>query len=434
MSREVDRIMDMAVKEQKQNGEYDLESLEFHIRGTMHDIGKKLLERILNAESNSKTEKVEKRFRLEGYQEKTVQTVLGKVKIRRAYYYDRKQGEGQYPRDKELDIVGTSFSPGMRRIMGKVGAYQPFMLGQEAIQEMSGVSVTAKEIERISEEIGQKAEEFLREEKSREQSNKNVKPINVMYISIDGTGVPMVKAETENRLGKGEDGKAKTREAKLGCIFTQTGVDKDGYAVRDENSTTYVGAIETAEEFGERIYCEAIHRGIERATKICMLGDAAAWIWNIAQGQFPGAIQIVDQYHAREHYWSVAKVFFGKDEKKRQWWAEKLRIELDDGKVEKVIESIKQLVPSTDEQRDVCKREIGYYENNKHRMRYDQYRREGLFVGSGVIEAGCRTLVGQRLKQSGMHWSLRGANSIIALRCCISSHLWEDFWEYRAAA
>jgi len=287
----------------------------------------------------------------------------------------------------------------MRRIRGKVGAYQPFMLGQEAIQEMAGVSVTAKEVERIAEELGQKAEEFLR---TREQTKKDVEAINVMYISIDGTGVPMVKAETENRSGKGEDGKAKTREAKLGCIFTQTGVDKDGYAVRDENSTTYVGSIETAEELGKRIYREAINRGIERATKICMLGDAAAWIGNIAQEHFPGAIQIVDQYHAREHYWNVSKMFFGKDGKKRQLWAEKRRMELDDGKVEKVIASIKQLVSSTDEQRDVCKREIGYYENNKHRMRYDQYRREGLFVGSGVIEAGCRTLVA---KPCRWHWT-----------------------------
>lgn len=402
----------------------------------MHEVGKSFLEILLQEfyDQSKEENKIEKRFRYIEEREKTILTVLGKVRLRRAYYYDRNANEGMCPYDKALDVVGTSFSSGMRRIIGRVGAYQSFWQGHEDIEELAGVKVTAKEVERISEELGQKAEEFMREEKAREQSNKNVEPINVMYISIDGTGVPMVKAETENRSGKGEDGEAKTREAKLGCIFTQTEVDKEGYALRNENSTTYVGSIENAEEFGKRIYCEAINRGIERATKICMLGDAAVWIWNIAQEQFPQARQIVDQYHAREHYWNVAKLFFGKDEKKRKLWAEKRRIELDDGIVEKVIESIKQLVPSTDEQRDVCKREIGYYENNKHRMRYDQYRREGLFVGSGVIEAGCRTLVGQRLKQSGMHWSVRGANSIIALRCCISSHLWEDFWAYRAAA
>jgi len=79
-------------------------------------------------------------------------------------------------------------------------------------------------------------------------------------------------------------------------------------------------------------------------------------------------------------------------------------------------------------------REIGYFEKNKDRMRYNEFRRQGLFVGSGVVEAGCRTVIGQRLKQSGMHWTVKGANSIIALRCCFLSNRWEDFWEYRACA
>ena len=84
--------------------------------------------------------------------------------------------------------------------------------------------------------------------------------------------------------------------------------------------------------------------------------------------------------------------------------------------------------------KELCEREIGYFEKNKERMRYADFKKRGLFVGSGVMEAGCRTVVGQRLKQSGMHWTVNGANSIIALRCNLLSNRWEDFWEYRAAA
>jgi len=259
-------------------------------------------------------------------------------------------------------------------------------------------------------------------------------PIKIMYATMDGTGVPVVKKETTGRKGKGSDGQAKTREVKLGCIFTQTGVDQDGYAVRDELSTTYIGKITTAEEFGKSLHREAIRRGVEQAAKVCVIGDAAPWIWNIAQDYFHGAIQIVDLYHAREHYWNVAKLFFGKDERKRHRWTERRKKELNDGAVGKVIRSIGRLKSMTEEQREACRCELNYFKNNKHRMHYDHYRREGLFVGSGIIEAGCRTLVGQRLKQSGMHWTVRGANSIIALRCCLFSHLWEDFWAYRAAA
>ena len=331
--------------------------------------------------------------------------------------------------------------------MGKVGAYQAFGLGHEDIEELAGVHVTAKEVERIAENLGKDAEIFLRDNQGRKEERESDKAIKVIYIEIDGTGVPMVRRETEGRQGKGVDGEAKTREAKLGSIFTQTEVDKEGYPIRDELSTKYNGGIETAEEFGKRMNQEAMIRGVERAARVCVLGDGAAWIWNIAEEYFPGTTQIIDEYHAREHYWknakrvlNVARLFFGKDEKRLRGWTEKRKRELDDGEVEKVIKSIKRLNPSTDEQRGVCRQEIGYFENNKHRMRYDQYRRECLFVGSGVIEAGCRSVIGQRLKLSGMstgsfgHWTVDGANSIIALRCILMSHRWEDFWQARAAA
>lgn len=416
-------------------GRQDLETLEFFIRGSMHAVGRSLLETLLKglrAKDNS-GKSLDKRFRYKEERTKTIVTVLGEVKITRSYYYDRKECEGIVPLDRLLDIVGTTFSPGMRRIMGRVGVYQSFGLGHEDIKELAGIEVTAKAIERISEDLGAQAEIFLCKQVEKEHDSQK-QPIKIMYATMDGTGVPVVKKETVGRQGKGSDGQAKTREVKLGCIFTQTGVDKDGYAVRDELSTTYVGKITTAEEFGKSLNDEAISRGIERAEKVCVIGDAAPWIWNIAQEYLPGAIQILDLYHAREHYWNVANLFFGKNEKKRHQWTERRKKELNNGAVDKVIRSIGRLKPVTEEQREVCRREMNYCENNKHRMHYDQYRREGLFVGSGVIEAGCRTLIGQRLKQSGMHWTVRGANSIIALRCCMFSNLWEDFWAYRSAA
>jgi hypothetical protein len=115
-------------------------------------------------------------------------------------------------------------------------------------------------------------------------------------------------------------------------------------------------------------------------------------------------------------------------------WMENRRVELDEGKVENVIGAIKQLSSQSGTHKDLCDREMGYFEKNKERMRYAEFRRLGLFVGSGVLEAGCRSVIGQRLKQSGMHWTVEGANKIIALRCSIMSNRWEDFWEQRACA
>ena len=253
-----------------------------------------------------------------------------------------------------------------------------------------------------------------------------------MYIAIDGTGVPVVRRETEGRKGKDETGKAKTREAKLGCVFTQTQLDENQRPVRDENSTTYVGAIETAEAFGSRIYAEAIRRGMTRAAKAIILGDRAHWIWAIAEEYFYGAIQIVDLYHAREHLALIAKLVYEASAIKSKAWLEARREQLDAGDVEAVIASLRRLRPSNTKVEVEVRTAADYFHRNAERMRYAQFRKQGLFVGSGVMEAGCKTICGQRLKLSGMHWTVRGANAIIALRCCQLSSRWEEFWEARA--
>jgi len=157
-------------------------------------------------------------------------------------------------------------------------------------------------------------------------------------------------------------------------------------------------------------------------------------IWNIAEERFYRAIQIVDLYHAQEHYWTVARAIFGSHQEKLKQWTQRRREELSEGNVDSVIKAIRRLAVSNPAQVEILEAEIAYFEKNKHRMRYAEFRRQGLFVGSGVVEAGCRTVIGQRLKQSGMHWTVKGANSIIALRCCILSNRWEDFWEQRVAA
>jgi hypothetical protein len=429
------------LRDREKQGHVDLEALEFNIRSSMHSVGGMFLERLINSDGGDyrgRTLRSEEgqMFEFKEYRDKDVLTVLGPVTVQRAYYYDRDSGEGYCPKDAALDIAETSFSPGVRRIMARVGAYRPFGLGHEDIKEMVGIEVDPKAIERIAHQLGEEVEGFYQEEGSRFLSGKLIalRSVRTMYICMDGTGVPMVKAETANRKGKGEQGQAKTREAKLGCVFTQTTVDEKGYPKRDEDSTSYVGAIETTEAFGNRIYPEALRRGLERAQKVCVIGDAAPWIWNIAEEHFYGAIQIIDLYHARQHYWNVARAVLGSHEKKLNQWTERRRKELDEGKVEEVIQAIQRLAVSAPEQKEILEGEIVYFEKNKDRMRYGDFRRQGLFVGSGVVEAGCRTVIGQRLKQSGMHWTLKGANNIIDLRCCILSNRWEDFWEQRASA
>jgi hypothetical protein len=407
----------------------------------MHKIGGRLLEMLVNADGGDYRGRTlpcahGHEYEFVEYRDKALLTVLGRVAVRRAYYRDKECGSGYCPKDRALDIEGTSYSAGVRRMMSKVGAYQPFGLGHEDLEELAGIRVSAKEVERVAEGVGAQVDTFHTVEAKAALSEKIVpiKPIPRMYVCMDGSGVPVVKKETAGRQGKGEEGQAKTREAKLGCIFTQTGLDEEGRPVRDEESTSYTGAIEPVETFGWRIYEEAMRRGLDRAKEVCVLGDGAPWIWNIAEEHFYGATQVVDLYHAREHYWDVAKACFSQDKDKQHQWAEDCRQELDEGKVEDVIDAIKTLLPLSGHGRESGERAIGYFQKNRERMRYADFRKRGLFVGSGVLEAGCRTVIGQRLKQSGMHWTIRGANTIIALRCSLLSNRWEDFWESRVCA
>jgi hypothetical protein len=244
----------------------------------------------------------------------------------------------------------------------------------------------------------------------------------------------VTKKEREGRAGKMEGQPARTREVKLGCVFAQTATDKDGRPIRDPGSTSYVAAIEPAEEFGLRLYTEAWRRGWNRARQKVVLGDGAVWIWNLADQHFPGAIQIVDLYHARQHIWELAAKLHPNDERARKRWVGACLDRLDAGKIEALVKILRDIRSGDADLARAVSNEADYFERNAGRMRYPKFRAQRLFVGSGVVEAGCRTVVGKRLKCSGMFWSVRGANTILALRCCRLSNRFEDYWESRSRA
>jgi len=366
-------------------------------------------------------------------------TALGEAEVRRPWYLCPHCHQGQVPADRELDIPNADFSPGVRRMQALVGQQVPFDHGREQMKLLAGLEVTAKSVERTAESIGADiADAEQRQIRQALQLDLPVlvsEPIPILYVQMDGTGVPVVKKETEGHKGKTDGQPAHTREVKLGCVFTQTTWDKEGYAIRDPDSTTYTGAIETAEEFGKRIYREAWTRGWSRAQKKVVMGDGAEWIWNLADLHFPGAVQIVDLYHARQHLWDLARRLHPNDPGQQQAWMKlhQKRL-LDQGKIEKLILSLRGIASTNAEVREKLRTEADYFARNAERMRYPKFRRQHLFVGSGVIEAGCKTVIGSRLKQSGMFWTVHGANSIIALRCCHLNGHFEDYWEARRAA
>jgi hypothetical protein len=414
------------------------------LRSTLHRAGAAALSQLLQFPAPS-----EKRRRLAcpcgqqaHYREqrsKPVLTALGPVEILRPYYLCAHCGIGQFPVDVELDIEDTEISPGVRRMQALVGQEAPFDHGRQQMKVLAGLEVTTKSVERTAEAIG--ADIAQREQAEIQKALQLELPvvagdtIPVLYVQMDGTGVPVVKKETVGRQGKMEGQPPHTREVKLGCVFTQTGWDQEGYPIRDPDSTTYTGAIESAEQFGRRIYAQACGRGFSRALKKVVIGDGAEWIWHLVALHFPEAIQIVDLYHARQHLWEVARKLYADDAGKQKAWMKMHQKRLlDRGKIEKLVAALRSIESDNPEVREKMRIEADYFERNTGRMRYPKFRGQHLFVGSGVIEAGCKTVVAFRLKRSGMFWTVRGANAILALRCCHLNGDFENYWEQRRAA
>ena len=425
----------------RKTGRWELEALEMAMRAAMHRAGAAALTALLQfpapaADLRNMPCACGHQAHYRELRSKPVLTAVGQAEASRPYYLCPDCHNGQFPADVELDIVHTEFSPAVRRMLALVGQEAPFDHGRQQIKLLADLEVTTQNVERTAEAIGQ---DIAVGEQAEIQRAKQLdlpivlgKPIPILCVEIDATGIPVVKKETVGRQGK--DGHpARHRDVKVGCVFTQTTWDAEGYAIRDPDATTYVAAIETAEEFGKRIYLEAWKRGWSRAAKKVVIGDGAEWIWNIADLQFPGAIQIVDLYHTRQHLWDLARKLYLNQEAEQRRWMMVHQDMLDNGDVENLVVALRSIDSSNPELAEAIRTTANYFETNTSRMRYPEFRSQHLFVGSGVIEAACKTVIGSRCKQSGMFWTVHAANAILALRCCHFNGRFEDSWEARRA-
>jgi len=440
--REIDQWLHVLFNGRRKTGHVDLEASEMMMRSAMHRVGAAGITELLRfpvppAEQRTVPCSCGHRAHYQELRSKPVLTAVGRVEVSRPYFLCSHCHNGQFPDDVALDIENKECSPGVRRMRAVVGQEAPFDHGRQQMKSLADLEVTSKAVERIAESIGEdiaaREQQQIRRVVQLDLPLVVGKAVRILYVLMDGTGVPVVKKETEGRAGKKAGEPAHTREAKLGCVFTQTKWDTEGYAIRDPDSTTYTGAIETAEEFGKRLYLEAWNRGWSRAEKKVVIGDGAEWIWNIAQQHFPGAVQIVDLFHARQHVWDLARKLFPLDKAERERWITIEQDHLDEGKIEELVCSFRSIQVADRDLAEEILTQAEYFDKNAQRMRYPKFREQHLFVGSGVIEAGCKTVIGARLKQSGMFWTVRGANAILALRCCQRNGEFEDYWESRVA-
>ena len=418
--------------------ELDFEALEMALRHGTLRLAARAIEQRLNADTSDELgPRVPCRCGGEahfaGRRSKQFHSVLGPLRLERAYYHCPACGHGFFPRDRQLSIENTSLSPALTRMTGTVAALVSFQEGSELLQELAGVTVDAKQVERTAEALGQE----IAEDEHHHCEPLDTLPLpQTLYLGVDGTGIPLRAEDLAGVPGKRESG-AKTREVKLCTIWSAESLDAEGTPIRDEGSITYSAAIESARipdiakersAFAQRVWRESQRRRFTQAERMATLGDGAPWIWNLVEELFPGAIQIVDRFHAKQHLSELSKALYGLTSPRAAQWAKRRHEELDSGQFHALLSALRRQVARSEEAR----RCLHYFQSNRERMRYPEFHAQGLCTSTGVVEAGCKVAIGTRLKRAGMHWTVRGANAIIALRCSKLSGRFQDFWERRS--
>jgi hypothetical protein len=400
--------------------------LELGLREALRRDGRQALEELFNdAHWRLERDQTEPGEKCYAARPTTVDTLFGPLCVRRNYYTDG-QGGGRAPLDEALGMV-EGCTPALARLMCRAGAVEHYEAAAASLNEYSGLTVNGRRIQRLVNRLGPQMAQWPRPSPPLCLPPRD----QVFYVEGDGTGIPVRPEETEGRKGKQDDQCAKTREVKLGCVFTQTKEDEEGKPVRDPESTSYVATLEPAAEFGGLLRAEAFRRGLALARLVVFLGDGAAWVWQLARVNFPMAVFILDFFHAAQHLELLAGALFGEktDASKTQWeqWAKVLK-EQPDG-LEIILREARQALPRRGRRREAALKQIAYFESNTNRMRYAEYLARGLFIGSGVIEAGCKTVIGLRLKQSGMFWGVTGAKNVLDIRALLENRQFALFWE-----
>ncbi len=330
------------------------------------------------------------RMRSRGRRGKGLLTALGRVPFARSFYQCLPCSQGRFPDDERWDIVNTTYSPGVRRLMARAGRQSHFAQAAEDLRCYAGLSVEAREVERVAEAVGQQVERWRAAEQERVlQALRAPAPAAAgeakFYISFDGTGVPVRQSELIGRRGKQADGSARTREAKLGGVFTPVGLDPAGYPQRDPHSTTYVGAIESSTLFGWRLYAEARRRGLEQAQTVVALTDGARYNHTIIPTHFPQALHIVDLFHAYEHLTALAQILWGQEAKAPKTWRDCLQA----GDITRLLRQAGKKLPSSAPSKKSMLTRLGYCENLERQI--------GDWHSSGRVVPVCKKWSGGRM-------------------------------------
>lgn len=340
-------------------------------------------------------------------------TLLGTIEVKRAYYLCRNCHRGSCPLDKQLGFCAGSISAGLDELLALLGCQFSFAHSAEMVKRLTLIEVSPNRCRRSTEGLGQlvAAEEEQTRQQVWEQPTLNLppvdnEPIDPLYISADG--VTVHTRETA------------WREQCVGAVYTAAHIPLHTSELRSQK-ISYTTELGSRPKFAQHLWLEAHRRGLQQAKRVVFIGDGAQWLWEMAHDLFPGAIQILDWYHATSYLWAVARELY-KDEQSACQWLEPLLAALAQSNLAFVLKELQQQAASSPAARSA----LTYFTNNQIRMDYARYRKLKLQIGSGTIESACKHLIDARLKQAGMRWNLENARCLAKLRARFKSDRWQQ--------
>lgn len=352
----------------------------------------------------------------------------GELTVTRRYYSCGCCGHGFAPLDPLAGLDAGATTPTVRAWMAHLAALAPFELAATTLQELTGLSVSPATVERVAVAVGEAFHHSRQAQALQHQEGRLPQPKerpHRLYVALDGTMTPL--RDPWQRDGSRGALVCRYGECKIGVVYEARPSPKGDRGVLRKR---YVATLGDVEAFAPLIGAAAHLSGHHFAKELIVLGDGAVWIWRLAARQFPTAIQIVDFYHASEHLWSVARARFGEESPEAKGWVEARQEELKQDQLGRVLTSIAEWQPRGKAHQELREREYHYFASNAERMRYGSYVKKGYHIGSGVVEAACRHVVGSRLDQVGMHWRQERAEAIVGLRAALCSTTAPDLRPY----
>jgi hypothetical protein len=389
---------------------------ELFRRAGQQAAGKLLVERWQEADVGAivQCEQCRESMKPIGRRKKTLQTVCGAVEINRRVYYCAKCRQTKALLDRRLGVESSGMTPGLMRLVCRTALELPYQQSERLLNDTLGFTpCSAREIERIAKQHGQRIEKSQFEEGPAEPVRKPRRQRKVSYcLAIDGVMIPGLPDAQEHRLN--------WHDVKVAVMTDRRGI---------ENSI-YVAGREDAATFGRRLWHRMESFGLGKENFALIIGDGAPWIWNLAEMHLPEVPHLLDFYHAAEHLYATAELVWGEEKNKENWWRRRLE-QLKEGRLTGFFFALKKLVRvhGDSESNNSPKRLLQYFTDNRTRLRYQWAAQNNLPIGSGSVESAARHIVQQRLKQSGMRWSDPGAQSILNLRTVHRNGEFEQYSE-----